>query len=184
MLLRFRTPLIILNLCMGFLALGYDIPAIRQVPWFMVLFILICPLYPFLLAFHLYLPKPQAWLQAFATIPPTIYGGLALAFYPLSMYVSGFTWNETGQIFWVLLYATQAFLLLPKKPSPATYTAATFTLISLCILFVTDSYGYLAIAALPQSAKVSLLCLGFVLVALTSSVVKHHSLLNRSQKLA
>ncbi|CAN5139160.1 hypothetical protein BH11PAT4_BH11PAT4_2120 [soil metagenome] len=183
MFLRFRTPLIFLNLCMGFLALGYDIPAIRQVPWFMLPFILICPLYPFLLALHLSLAKPQVWLQAFATIPPTIYGGLALAFYPLSMLNSGFTWNETGQIVWVLLYAVQAFLLLPRKHSSATYTAAAFTLVSLCVLFVTNSYGYLAIAALPQSAKISLLCLGFVLVTLTTGVIKHHSLLNRGEEL-
>lgn len=173
--------LIALNLSMGMAALVYDTSAIASLPWYSVPFIVICPLYPILLALHISTQGEHPWLHAFATIPPTVYGGLALCFYPLSMAYNGFSWNDIGHLFWVLTYAIQAAFFLPRHPTTATVTASLFMLLSLTILYVTNSYGYLAIADLPSPAKTSLLVLGFFLVGLTTGMVKYNALFNRGK---
>ncbi len=184
MLNTLKGTLVILNFGMGIAALIYDAPVIAHLPWYAAPFIVICPLYPILLSLHLSSRTEHPWLRAFATIPPTVYGGLALCFYPLSMASGGFSWNDTGQIFWVLTYAVQAAFFLPTRVSVATAAASLFMVVSLIILYVTNSYGYLAIADLSSSQKLGLLFLGFFLVGLTTSMIKYHTLFNRSKQLA
>lgn len=184
MFTKYRLAFICINLGLAVAALVYDIPAISHIPWYAVPFVVVCPIYPFLIALTLASNRPHPLLQSFATIPASVYGGLALCFYPLHMALSGLSWYGIGQMLWVLLYASQALFLLPRKHSAATFAAAGFTVFSLCVHLQTGSYGYLDIASLSETTQINLFLVGLVLVGVVAGVIKHYALLDRSQEVS
>lgn len=111
--------------------------------------VIICPIYPLLLAFvwfQLYRKnRPNQLLLAFATIPSIVFGILALLYYPLAMFYQGFSWNGFGQIFWVLFYALQGWYLLKKYKVTqlALSIASIYLLIKLYLDYRYLSFGYL-----------------------------------------
>jgi len=141
--------LIILDLIWAVSALVYDLSAIGQIPIYFWPFIIICPIYPFLLAIVWYQKVRHnhinSYLLAFATIPSLAYFIGALIYYPTLMSAYGFNWLEFGAIFWVAFYGLQAVYLLFKNPIPKmpVILVLIFLLISFIIQFLTKSYGYL-----------------------------------------
>lgn len=114
---KFLSLLILLDLFMAISAIYVDFRDFFVVPWYLVLFVPICPLYPLLLAinFSMFLKKGKfsQGLLHFTMIGIMGYGIMAYIFYPAYLITKGFTWYEFGNMFWVTLYAAQALLLLP-----------------------------------------------------------------------
>ncbi|MEK7528458.1 MAG: hypothetical protein AAB592_01700 [Patescibacteria group bacterium] len=118
--------LAILDLSMGLIATYVDWPDFFAVPWYLVIFTPICPLYPLLLSANFfYFLKKQKFLQPllyFTAIGIGSYGLMAFIFYPLYMASQGFGWYELGNIFWVTVYAAQFFIIFPQlKKIPTLY---------------------------------------------------------------
>ena len=86
-----------------------------ETPFYLWLFVPICSLYPFLLALNylIYLRRRifSQILLNFTAVGIVSYGIMAFIFYPLYMYEHGFSWYEFGNIFWVLLYGSQIFVI-------------------------------------------------------------------------
>ncbi len=159
--------LVVLNVTMSLVALTVDWQAIQAVPAALIPFIVICPIYPFLLALiwmhKLHRRTIPLFLQA-ALLPTATYGVLAPLYYVTHSFVTVFSWNDMGQIGWVLLYAGQAmYLLLTTKMSRAAlFWGGCFSAVSLCLQFVTKSYGYLAINDLSQPIQILFLVVGLL----------------------
>lgn len=125
---KILTLLILFDLFMAFAALRVDWSDFSIVPWYLWLFVPICPLYPFLLAINYFIYKKRSSfsqpLLHFTAIGILAYGIMAYLFYPFYMVLKGeFLWYEFGNILWVTLYAAQMFLLLPflRKINPWWY---------------------------------------------------------------
>lgn len=114
---RFLTFLILLDLFMAISATYVDFSDFFAVPWFLIPFVPICPIYPLLLAILFWKYKKSGTfsqpLLHFALIGTIGYGVMAYIFYPTFLITKGFAWYELGNMFWVTLYASQAFLLIP-----------------------------------------------------------------------
>ena len=114
-MIRMLRFLCLLSFVMSVIALVHDWYDFVDTPWYVWILIPICPLYPFLLGvcYLVYLRRGffPRFLTLFTFIGITSYGVMALLFYPLYMLHSGFAWYELGNIFWVMIYASQAFLL-------------------------------------------------------------------------
>lgn len=139
---------ILINFIWAFLALIYDIPAILDIPFYFWPFIIICPIFPALLAivwWQKYNNKVNDYLFTFAATPSTIYFIGALIFYPTKMFFTGFNWLDLGQIFWVAVYGLQGFYLLSKYPTKksAQILATSFLLLSFIIQYQTKTFRYL-----------------------------------------
>lgn len=111
--------LVFLGFSMSLLALRIDLHDFVETPWYLWPWVPICFIYPLLLALnYLYFLKfgrfPQ-FLLNFTIFGIISYGIIAPVFYTLYMMESGFSWYEFGNIFWVWLYASQAFLLWPQR---------------------------------------------------------------------
>lgn len=161
--------LIILDLFWSLSAFIWDWPKMAQINPFAWPFVLICPIYPLLLAliwFQLYRKsRPNQLLLAFAVIPSVIFGILAVLYYPTAMVYQGFSWNAFGQIFWVLFYALQAAYLFSKyKIARYAFVIASIYLI---IKFVLD-YKYLTFGYLDFENFPNALVLTLILVAIAS----------------
>lgn len=119
--------LVILNLVMVFGAMTIDYKDFVETPFYLWIFVPICPLYPFLLAVnYIWYLLRRAWPQFllnFAAVGIISYSAMAFIFYPLYMYENGFGWYEFGNIFWVLLYGSQIFLIWPhlRRISASSY---------------------------------------------------------------
>lgn len=118
--------LIVLNLAMVAAAMTIDYKDFIETPAYLWIFVPICPLYPLLLAVnYIWYLKRGVWLQwllNFTAVGIISYGLMAFVFYPLYMYENGFGWYELGNIFWVLLYGSQIFLIWPHlKRTSAFY---------------------------------------------------------------
>lgn len=119
--------LVCLDLFMAISATYIDWGDFFEVPWYLILFVPICPIYPLLLAINFW----KFWrtgefsqpLLHFTLIGTIGYGIMAYIFYPTYLISEGFGWYEFGNIFWVTLYALQTLLLLPhlEKISFALY---------------------------------------------------------------
>lgn len=162
--------LVLFDLLLAAIALIYDWSALSQLPLWLIPFIAICPLYPFLLAatwWQLAKKNVRPWLTAFAAVPAAMYGILALGFYPLVMQHDGFSYLNLLSIFWVWLYATQAWYLIARR-SLAVFPTLIVSVIALAILVLqvmTNSYDYLAWATLTVSEK------SFLLIVAISTIV-------------
>jgi hypothetical protein len=129
--------LIILNFIWAIAALIYDLPAIAQVPWYFLPFILICPVYPALLLVFwcqkLSKRHINDYFTAFSALPAAVYLTGALIYYPFYMFRNGFDWLSVGQILWVAFYGLQGFWILSKNKikrihylGPIIYLSASF----------------------------------------------------------
>ena len=149
--------LIILDLFWATAALVFDWSAIGQIPFYFWPFIIICPVYPFLLALTWYQKirgnHINSYLLAFATVPSIAYFIGALIYYPTLMVSNGFNILTFGAIFWVALYGLQAMYLLIKNSIPTLpiIFVSMFLLISFIIQFLTKSFGYLDFGNLDSS---------------------------------
>lgn len=161
---------VIFDLILGFSALIYDWHTIITLPIWLLPVIIICPLYPFLLAltwWRIHLLRPSIWLQAFATVPSAMYGILALVFYPLVMQVIGFSWTNLLAIIWVWLYASQSWYLLNKYPPINQFPILVVSICALSVFFFqlqTNSYSYLAFDVLSTQSKTVLLTLAVLTI--------------------
>ncbi len=107
--------LVVLGFVMTFGALRIDLHDFVETPMYLWLFVPVCSLYPLLLALNylLFLKRGyfSQFLLYFSLFGIIGYGIIAPFFYAYYMYENGFAWYEFGNIFWVWLYASQAFLL-------------------------------------------------------------------------
>lgn len=112
---RFFWFLVVLGFAMTFGALRIDLHDFVETPVYLWIFVPVCSLYPLLLALNylLFLKKGyfSQFLLHFSLFGIIGYGIIAPFFYTYYMYENGFAWYEFGNIFWVWLYASQAFLL-------------------------------------------------------------------------
>jgi hypothetical protein len=116
--------LIILGVIMSLTAMRIDYKDFVETPLYLWIFVPICPLYPMLLAVNYFgYMKNGSFNQPllhFTAIGIISYGVMAFFFYPIYMFFNGFAWYETGNIFWVTIYAVQIFIILPYlKKIPA-----------------------------------------------------------------
>lgn len=106
-----------IGLAMSAIALRIDLHDFTETPFYLWLFVPICSLYPFLLALNYvwFLRKKMfsPFLLVFTLFGAIGYGIIAPFFYAYYMVQNGFSWYEFGNVFWVWLYASQAFLLWP-----------------------------------------------------------------------
>lgn len=141
--------LIILDLIWAISALVYDLSAIGQIPIYFWPFIIICPIYPFLLALVWYQKvkynHTNSYLLAFAAVPSAAYFIGALIYYPTFMVSNGFNILALGAIFWVAFYGLQGFYLLitNKLSKISQLLAILFLVISFIIQYLTKTYDYL-----------------------------------------
>ncbi len=158
--------LVVLNVAMGLIALTYDWQALQAIPPLLLPVIVICPIYPFLLAViwvhRLRKRVTPSWIVALAVIPAATYGVLAPLFYITHSYVTVFSWNDMGQIVWVWIYAAQAIYLIftTKIDRTAAFWATCFIILSLFMQFSTGGYGYLAIGDIGRTLQLILLTVG------------------------
>ena len=163
--------LILLNLFWSVAAFVYDWPAILQLKYYFIPFIVICPIYPLLLALVWYQTlrsnQVNPYLLAFAALPSAIYLVGALIFYPTVMTKTGFDWSACGQIFWVAFYGLQGFYLLTRHhiKRSAILLAALFLIVSFAIQGTTQTEGYLDFSALSSKLVLS----EYLILALTMS---------------
>jgi hypothetical protein len=157
--------LIILDIFWSVAALIVDLPKLADIPSWAWPLILICPVYPFLLALVWWQisrgSQVNKYLLTFGAIGAVYFGVMALLFYPLTMIEGGFDWKAFGQIFWVAFYASQgAYLLRNRKfHLPAVLTADFYFLAKLIIDFKFKSFGYLEISDLRISFQIALFIL-------------------------
>ncbi len=163
--LKPRTLLLLagFNAAISLISLTYDIPALRTIPLWAMPFVVICPIYPFLLAF-VWLRIAQKklihhFLIAFAILPAAVYGLASLVYYPLVIQQTYPNWRDIGQILWVWLYAGQAWYLIRRWPIPPLHAclALIFVVVSASIQFITLGYGYLDYASLTLNQRIFLL---------------------------
>ncbi len=108
--------LVVLGFLMAGLALNLDLHDFVETPWYLWPWVPICALYPFLLAlnylYFLWKGEFPWFFLSFTVFGALGYGLIAPLFYTLYMVETGFGWYELGNIFWVWLYAAQAYFLL------------------------------------------------------------------------
>lgn len=163
--------LIIFDLLWAALALAYDWSAIAQIPFYFWPFIVICPIYPFLLALAWYQKVRSnhinSYLLAFAAIPSTTYFVGAIIYYPTLMVLNGFNFLAFGSIFWVAYYGLQGIYLAIKEKIALVplLCAILFIITSFIIQFFSKTFSYLDITGLDDLSIV--LIYVFILVILT-----------------
>ena len=159
--------LIWLNIGLSLFSLSYDLHVIRTIPLWAWPFVVICPLWPLVLALAWY--TNNKYLKGFAALATASYGLLAIVFYPLLMHATFFNWPDTGNIIWVWLYAIQGWYLLRthKVPLPAILIAFTFLITSFTIQYKTLGFGYLDYAALSPQMRIFLLGVAYATSVIT-----------------
>lgn len=109
-----------IDLALGISSTVVDWQWLIRVPPNLVAFAPICSLYPWLLLiwFTLYLRKPKvgrarvpSWFTSFLFIGLFSYGIMAWIYFPLYMSWNGINLHDVGSIFWVTMYAGQAFII-------------------------------------------------------------------------
>lgn len=144
---KFVSLLIVIDLIWSVSAVVNDWEKIVAIPFWFWPFILICSVYPLLLAWHWSLSlanRRSDWLSVFAVLPAVIYFVAALIYYPVWMILNGFDILAFGQIFWVAVYGVQAiYLMLSTKLTPLPAAAASsFIALSFIIQLKTNSFGF------------------------------------------
>ena len=175
--------LIITDLFWSGAALIVDLPKLADIPPWAWPVVMICPIYPLLLAIVwfqiIYRKRSNQYLLAFAAIPSAVFGVLALVFYPLKLSALGWDSNAFGQIFWVLVYSIQGWYLLFRYKTG--FRPAALAILYLFVKFTLDykfnTFGYLDFAGLSNVAVLSL-----YIVALAVSVAGFFILLSSRAK--
>ena len=171
--LSFWLIIVVIDLVWTGSALVYDWPALGHIPFYAWPFIIICPVYPFLLALvwrqYYRRRKPNQFLLAFAALPSATYFVAALIYYPTWMAANGFDWLAFGQIFWVAFYGLQGFWLLRHQTINvnALNLAAAFLLISFVAQYLSQTYGYLDLAGIDRTVVTTeYIILGLIVIGL------------------
>lgn len=111
--------LILLNIAMSVISLIVDLDKIAIQEWYLLPFSPICPLYPLLLAIWYLIyrsrKKVNPIFTTFLLIGLISYGIMAYIYYPLDMSWRGFDWWSVGNMFWVTVYAIQAFIIYDQS---------------------------------------------------------------------
>lgn len=161
--------LILADLFWSVCALIYDWPKLLNIPATAMIFTIICPLYPLILALYWIFERkkwPSSLLLVFGAIPSAILIILALIYYPTQMIYNGFNLLGLGQIFWVAFYGLQGWYLIFTKKFSSTYVLLTG--IFLVIKFTTDyaykDFGYLGMETLPQNILLTIYLFSLFLV--------------------
>ena len=171
----FLVGLIILDLFLSIVALIHDWSAMMKIPFYLWDFIVICPIFPLLLAFVwlqiLINKKADDFLLALAAIPSTIYLIGAIIYYPTWMVVNGFEILHFLQIFWVALYGVQGIYLLIKYPIARFWAgvATVYLLVSFLIQYLTDTYNYLDIVQIGPTVRV----VEYIVLAVISIILSY-----------
>jgi len=166
--------LIFLDFFWSVAALWVDMPKLPDIPIWAWPAVVICPIYPILLALvwlKIYRKqKLNKYLLAFASIPSAIFGVLALVYYQMLMAQNGFDWRDFGQIFWVLFYSGQGWWLILK------YKFRGLPILAVCgyltVKFILDykflTFGYLEVGDIAAENRVLLFGLALFLLAVLS----------------
>jgi len=183
--------LIFFDLFWSAAALWVDISKLSQIPVWTWALVVICPIYPFLLTLiwiQVYREKRvNPYLLSFGAIGASLFGPLALVFYPALIIERGWGWNEFGQIFWVLFYSLQGWYLVSKfqfKPFPVLL-AGVYFVIMIFFNFKTATMSYLDFAVLSQGSQNLVLAVALIslllllLLALRSKLLRLYQ--NRRQ---
>lgn len=152
---KFIILIIILDLLWAVMATVYDWNFFRIIPFYLWPFLIICPIYPFLLSIiwtQSLSGRINNYLFTFAVMPSIIYLVAAIIYYPTWMIYNGFDWLAFGSIFWVLLYGIQGAYLINKfkiKPIP-TIATSLFLVISFAVQYLTNTYGAQDLISIPR----------------------------------
>lgn len=175
------TILIGLNIFWAAAALIFDWQEIVHLPYYLIPFLIICPIYPLLLAICwfqlLKFKRPSEWLFSFTIIPSIIYFLAALAYYPLWMHYNYFDWLAFGQVFWVSFYGIQAAFLLPhlRRDYVSTYLASLFVLVSLWLQYRNIESGFFDFSTFPDGLALGLVTLLGAATVILLSLLNHKS---------
>lgn len=166
-----------LDLIWSALALLYDVEKLTTINWYLWPIVLVCPLFPFLLAivfFKIIKGKPvNQYLLAFASIPSAIFGILALAFYPMLMLNEGFNIWGLGQILWVLFYSVQGWYLIIRYKIGITVLLIVdvYLFIKLTLDYYYLSFGYLDLDKLSNGQLEQLFATSLAMVVLLNIMI-------------
>lgn len=180
--------LTILDLIWSLLAWFYDWQKLFSIPFYLVPFILTCPVYPLLLAIIWYQIYKKRSLNAFiyyiAVIVSVMYGALALFYYPSQMVLYGFDWLTFGAIFWVLVYALQGgYLLLKIRPkfNLISFLVAIILIFEKIIIdYVTRTSDYIIDKFYPQSYLNWLFFIALIIFITVSSKIFYNSIYSKN----
>lgn len=165
--------LIVTNLFWSAMAFIYDFDKIINLPAQIWPFIIICPIYPLLLAvswLFIYLKHRNRLIITFSAFNSLIFFIAALIYYPVWMIINGFDLLAFGQIFWVAFYGLQGAYLVNKIKlnQPGLLISIIFLLLTFLIQCKTNSFGFFDTANFSQTLILVLygvLSLGTVLLA-------------------
>jgi len=137
--------LIVLDFFMAILSNIVDWHWLMSVDWYLRPFTPICSLFPLTLAiwftFYFFKKKIPAWYTSFIFIGIISYGVMSVIYFPLYMAeVAGFQWRIVGNMFWVITYALQSFIIASELKPVKIYQ---FGLIISYFLFKDYSDRYL-----------------------------------------
>jgi hypothetical protein len=141
--------LFVLDILWSVIAWIVDYDKLFLIPVWAWPFCIVCPIYPALLAILWYKKakkvKSNEWLVVFASLPSAVLGIMAIVYYPLKMINNGFGVIDLGQIFWVLFYSVQGWVLFHKKLAnkPAIIFAVVFLVVKFTIDLIYLSFDYL-----------------------------------------
>lgn len=143
-----------------------DYDKLSTIPVWAWPFCIVCPIYPALLAVVWYKKAKKVavneWLMAFAALPSAVLGIMAIVYYPLKMVNNGFDIIDLGQIFWVLFYSIQGWVLLCKKTTnkTAVILATVFLVVKFTVDLVYLSFDYLDLFVLQNDQLIGLYLFG------------------------
>lgn len=166
-----------LDLIWSILALAYDLSKLGEIYWYLWPLVLICPVFPFLLALvfiKITRKKPiNQFLIAFAAIPSAVFGLLAVLFYPMLMYNLGFDILGLGQILWVLFYGLQGWYLIFTKriKLSAVVIVNLYLLVKMTLDYKFLSFGYLDLNLLSGSQLTALFLAGILGLAVIDFII-------------
>jgi len=166
-----------LDIVWSALALFHDYDKLLSISWYLYPIVLICPIFPLLLAlvfFQTTKKRPiNQFLLSFAAIPSAVFGVLALLFYPMLMINEGFNILGLGQILWVLFYGAQGWYLIfrYKMKSWVLVVVSIYLIAKLTLDYYYLSFGYISVEKLTQSQLLGLYIGALVAVALVNIVI-------------
>lgn len=148
----------IADLIWSFSAWVFDFGKLTTIPYYLLPFILTCPIYPLLLSISLFQIWKKRRVNLFVLylgiLGSVVYGFGAVFYYPVYMSLNGFDWYAFGGIFWVLFYGIQgAYLLFSKQRGFSLYSlfaAGLFVATKIKIDYFTRTYGYIVDQSFPQ----------------------------------
>ena len=185
---KFVFAIIIFNLIWSVSALLYDGKVILQIPFYFWPFLIICPIFPFILAIVWYQiydkNKPNYWLLSLGGIASVTYFLAALIYYPTWMFQNGFDLLAFGQILWVAAYGIQGLYLIIQYDTKkiAVLLTTLFLMLSFVVQWKTETIGYLDFTNISsRTITGEYLCLSLLLLFLSGYVFLRKSQNNSGQ---